>query len=210
MTDEAARFLEAIEKLRVTWFKLSLLAPFCTGMRPEEMQALRSGSFSFGEEPSVIITSVVPHGSNKIVDYPKTDAGRRTIPIDPYFADMAKAWIDKKTEMILDMGLNPSMRMPLMSNVTRSHTYNTWRRKWVEFIDENGFSGIRPYALRHTYATLNLANGENIKTVSVLMGHESPSCTLDLYAGYAPNTAVGIGSRFVSYIHSVAADYDFT
>ena len=67
-------------------------------------------------------------------------------------------------------------------------------------MDENGFSGIRPYALRHTYATLNLANGENIKTVSVLMGHASPSYTLDLYAGYVPNTGLGIGTRYMNLL----------
>ena len=207
MPDEAARFLEAVEKLVLTWFKVSLLALFCTGMRPEEMQALRTGSFAFGSEPSVIITSVVPHGSNKIVDYPKTDAGRRTIPIDSLFADATKQWIDMKSEMIEDLGLIPSMRMPLMSNGVTPYAYNTWRKQWVKFIDENGFSGIRPYALRHTYATQNLANGENIKTVSVLMGHESPSYTLDLYAGYVPNTSVGIGSRYISYIRSVGHEY---
>ena len=37
--------------------------------------------------------------------------------------------------------------------------------------------------------------GENIKTVSVLMGHASSAYTLDLYAAYVPNT--GIGARCV-------------
>lgn len=112
--------------------------------------------------------------------------------------------------MIEDLGLMPTMRMPLMSDGPKPYAYNTWRKQWGKFIDENGFSGIRPYALRHTYATQNLANGENIKTLSVLMGHESPSYTLDLYAGYVPNTAMGIGSRYIDYIRSSARDCGFT
>ncbi len=79
----------------------------------------------------------------------------------------------------------------------------------MKFIEENGFAGIRPYSLRHTFATLNLANGENIKTVSVLMGHESLSYTLDLYAGYVPNTATGIGERYIDYIRSAGQDCGF-
>lgn len=210
MADEAARFLEAIEKLPLGWFKLSLLSLFCTGIRPEEMQALLSGSFLFGEvEPATRITGVVKHGGVEITEYPKTDAGRRTIPIASLLANTAKEWIAVKSQMIEDMGLLPTMRMPLMSNGPKPYAYNTWRKQWVKFIDENGFSGIRPYALRHTYATQNLANGENIKTLSVLMGHESPSYTLDLYAGYVPNTAVGIGSRYIDYIRSTAKDCGF-
>lgn len=210
MADEAARFLEAVEKLPLGWFKLSLLSLFCTGIRPEEMQALMSGSFLFGEvEAATRITGAVKHGGIEITEYPKTNAGRRTIPIASLLADTAKEWIAVKSQMMEDMGLLPTMRMPLMSNGPKPHAYNTWRRQWVKFIDDNGFSGIRPYALRHTYATQNLANGENIKTLSVLMGHESPSYTLDLYAGYVPNTAMGIGSRYIDYIRSTAKDCGF-
>ena len=41
---------------------------------------------------------------------------------------------------------------------------------------------------------LNLANGENIKTVSVLMGHASSGYTLDPYADYVLTTGVGWAS----------------
>ena len=74
-------------------------------------------------------------------------------------------------------------------------------KAWID-TKSAGFEGIRPYALRHTFATLNLANGENIKTVSVLMGHASSAYTLDLYAGYVPNTGIGIGSRYMSFLRA--------
>lgn len=63
---------------------------------------------------------------------------------------------------------------------------------------------MRPYALRHTFATLNLANGENIKTVSALMSHTSSAYELDLYAGYAPNTGLGIGTRYMNFLRRAA------
>ena len=201
MEDEAARFLEAVMKLPLSWFKLSLLVLLGIGARPEEMQAIISGSFLFGEEESAIrITGAVPRGGIVIVDYPKTDAGRRTVPIDDLLADTGKAWIAMKSQMMEDLGFTPTLKMPLMSDTVHPHAYNTWKKLWDKFMDENGFGGIRPYALRHTYATLNLANGENIKTVSVLMGHASPSYNLDLYAGYVPNTGLGIGTRYMNLL----------
>ncbi|WP_251178302.1 hypothetical protein [Adlercreutzia agrestimuris] len=48
----------------------------------------------------------------------------------------------------------------------------------------------------------NLAHGESIKTVAVLMGYASPSYTLDLYAGYVPNTGLGIGKRYMSVLQA--------
>lgn len=53
------------------------------------------------------------------------------------------------------------------------------------------FAGTRPYALRPTFATINLARGENIKTVSVLLGHADASYTLDLHVGFIPATTRG-------------------
>ena len=38
-------------------------------------------------------------------------------------------------------------------------------------MEKVGFEGVRPYALRHTFATINLARGENIKTISVTVSY---------------------------------------
>ena len=103
-----------------------------------------------------------------------------------------------------EMGFKPTMSMPLCSPGITIWSYQNWKRHWDEFARKTGFEGVRPYALRHTFATLNLANGENIKTVSVLMGHASSAYTLDLYAGYVPNTGLGIGTRYMNYLRRSA------
>lgn len=51
---------------------------------------------------------------------------------------------------------------------------------------------------------MNLANGENIKTVAVLMGRASSACTLGLYAVYVPNTGIGIGTRSMNFLGATA------
>ena len=45
-----------------------------------------------------------------------------------------------------------------------------------------GLSRIRFHDLRHTFATLALQNGVDIKTVSGMLGHYSAGFTLDTYA----------------------------
>ena len=205
MADEAARFLREVEMLPLGFMKLSMLLLLNTGMRPEEMLAVRTGNIIFGEDETVIkITSVVSNDGNKIVDYPKSDASRRSVPVDEYTAQVAKFWIELKSQQMRELGFKPTMSMPLCSPGMKAWSYQNWLRNWWKFVKKAGFEGVRPYALRHTFATLNLANGENIKTVSVLMGHASSAYTLDLYAGYVPNTGLGIGTRYMNFLRRAA------
>jgi integrase len=44
------------------------------------------------------------------------------------------------------------------------------------------YDGLHLHELRHTYGTLMVANGVDLKTVQYLMGHSSASVTLNLYA----------------------------
>lgn len=203
MADDAGRFLSEVEKLPLDYFKVSLLLLLNTGMRPEEMLAIHVGDIAFdGSEAAINIVSVLDRDGKKIRNYTKSDAGRRSVPIDAYTAGEVKAWIDIKSIQMKAMGLKPSMSMLVCGPDVIPRTYQSWLRDWRSFISSVGFEGIRPYALRHTFATLNLANGENIKTVSVLMGHASSAYTLDLYAGYVPNTGIGIGSRYMSLLRA--------
>lgn len=52
--------------------------------------------------------------------------------------------------------------------------------------DRAGLRRIRWHDLRHTFATLNIAIGENIKYISEQLGHTSIRITLDLYAHVIP------------------------
>jgi len=45
---------------------------------------------------------------------------------------------------------------------------------------------IRFHDLRHTYATLALASGENPKVISESLGHASVAITMDTYAHVMP------------------------
>jgi integrase len=48
--------------------------------------------------------------------------------------------------------------------------------------DKKKYKGLHLHELRHTYASLLVANGIDIKTVQYLMGHASAATTINLYA----------------------------
>ena len=51
-----------------------------------------------------------------------------------------------------------------------------------KILKDAGLEHIRFHDLRHTFATLALQNGVDVKTVSGMLGHYSAGFTLDTYA----------------------------
>ena len=44
------------------------------------------------------------------------------------------------------------------------------------------FPGLHPHTLRHTMATVSIANGADVVSVSKKLGHAAPSITLNIYS----------------------------
>ena len=196
--EDAAWLQHEIKMLPVGYLKVGLLLLMTNGMRPEEMLAVVSSSFQFGEESSVRIVGAVRRYGEGIEPYVKSDHSFRTAPIDAYTAETVKQWIEIKKEMLHEMGLIPKSNMPLISNHANVGTYEGFTKEWNRFRKKIGFKHVRLYALRHTFATINLARGENIKTISEIMGHSDASYTLDLYVGYVPSTGIGLSNRYMT------------
>ena len=123
----------------------------------------------------------------------------RTVPLDRYTASVVEAWIEEKRRSLDEMGLVLRSSTPLLGETGNPWSYNSFKKRWNAFVRKAGFAGTRPYALRHTFATINLARGGGgaIKTVSVLLGHADASYTLDLYVGFIPATTRGLANRYV-------------
>src|SRR5690606_25974641 len=69
---------------------------------------------------------------------------------------------------------------------TSRHDARAMRRAFDEGSREalrlTGLAGVRPYDLRHTFASLLMGAGEHPKIVADLMGHSKISLTLDTYS----------------------------
>lgn len=65
-----------------------------------------------------------------------------------------------------------------------------------------GLPSIRFHDLRHTFATLALQNGVDIKTVSGMLGHFSAGFTLDTYA-HVTNSAQKEAARTMGNVLAV-------
>jgi integrase len=59
---------------------------------------------------------------------------------------------------------------------------NLVNRHYQPALKDAGLPKIRFHDLRHTYASLLIEQGENIKYIQTQLGHSSPTVTLNIYA----------------------------
>lgn len=63
----------------------------------------------------------------------------------------------------------------VMSPDSLTTTFRNWGK-------EHGVKNFHPHKLRHTMATISIANGADVVSVSKKLGHSTPSITLDVYS----------------------------
>ena len=64
---------------------------------------------------------------------------------------------------------------------------NNWRRRtFNKALEKAGLRKVRIHDIRHSYATIRIAKGDNIADVSKQLGHSSVKITMDIYYHWIP------------------------
>ena len=73
-------------------------------------------------------------------------------------------------------------------------------REFDRRVERHALRRIRLHDLRHTWATLALASGVDVKVVSERLGHASTSITWDIYQHVTPAMASDAADRVAGLI----------
>lgn len=147
------------------------------GLREGEICALRLSDIDLEAKIGWVRQAIGRSDDGNYVKSAKN--GRmRDFPIPEPLAVVLARWIDTKSVRGGDYLLSASPKFPDPVVIGR---------KWSQLCDVMGFVGILGkapdfHALRHTYATVAIASGVDVKTVSSVLGHSSAAMTLDIYA----------------------------
>lgn len=142
-----------------------------TGLRLGELRGLRVRDVVAVPYPAVIVKRSVPQSgrTGAIIERATTKSGRsRLVPLsEPVQPVIARWTVDREPDDLV---------FPAPSG-GYLHAQN-WRRAvhWTTTSE-----GRRPHDLRHTAASLWIAAGIDIKTVSSWLGHSTAKLTLDTY-----------------------------
>ena len=165
-----------------TYFKLII----ATGMRRGECCGLKWSDIDYERKSIHIQRNVVKiTGEDIIVKDTKTAAGDRYVYFSPEMESLLKEYY---RECVWQADAYENRELTTDDFVFRKHDSQdpmtpstfTWRFKLI--LKKNGLpEKLNVHSLRHSNASLLIANGADVATVAGLLGHSQPSTTLDIY-----------------------------
>ena len=74
-----------------------------------------------------------------------------------------------------------------------------------KLLEQNGLRHIRFHDLRHTFATMAISSGVDVKTLSSMLGHYSAGFTLDTYTHITNDMQRGAAEKIGGFMESATA-----
>ena len=155
---------------------LGVLIGIFTGMRIGEICALKWEDIDFDNKlinvnktAQRIYNPLDEFEKSKIIITPcKTEHSQRSIPIAPDLYKMLKTLKTSDNDYVLT-GTNKLIEP------------RTFRKYYTKMMNDCGVTPIKFHSLRHTFASINIENGTDVKTISEILGHSDISITLQTY-----------------------------
>jgi integrase len=145
-----------------------------TGLRFGELTGLNVEDVDIGARRIRVRRSMTQVGGKLVEGNPKSDAGRRSVPIPERLMPALKARLDARPAGA------PAIASPRGSRLSLEN----WKRavNWRKSVTEIGRAALRVHDLRHTYASLSRRAGADLRLLQKAMGHASVTVTTHTYA----------------------------
>ena len=180
---QVMELFEYLEKEPLQYKTLITLLVY-TGMRRGEILGLKWNDVDFTHK-TINIQRALLYLPNKGVfeDTPKTANSNRIIKVSDMALQLLKKYKNNQIEQRLQCG-------DLWQNT--DYVFTQWNGKAIHpdsltswfhhFVKKNDLPDVSIHSLRHTNASLLIANGVNITTVSKRLGHTTTATTTKIYA----------------------------
>jgi integrase len=177
-------------------FRVMVFLDAATGLRRSELLALKWEDIDFDRLQINVRHSIYLN----VIGNCKTEASRKPVPIDPIVAADLWSWKqDTRYAQASDWvfasprtrGRRPYWPDSLLSRVIRPAAVRAGIQKHIGW-----------HTFRHSFSTILVANGENVKVVQELMRHANCRCTLEIYSQAPSDAKRGAQHRLVEMLRS--------
>ncbi len=157
-------------------FRVMVFLDAATGLRRSELFALKWGDVEFENLQIVVQRSIY----RSVVGNCKTEASKKPVPMDPILAAELWAWkqhssYNQPYDWVFasprTKGKHPYWPDIILSRIVRPAATRAGIQKHVGW-----------HTFRHSFSTMLIGNGENVKVVQELMRHSNCRSTLEIYS----------------------------
>ncbi len=190
--DEIPPLLKHADEPYRTLFLMAIL----TGMRRGEILGLQWGDIDWHSNLIHVRRTLYYHTKEELVGQedtqkwrfstPKSLKSNRTIEMSPRLREALELHRLISPRSSYDLVFCTPQGKPL-------HAENMVKREFLPALSRAGLRRVRFHDLRHTYTTLLLAQGVNVKLIQAQLGHASIQTTLDRYGHLLPEAHLGFG-----------------
>jgi integrase len=175
-------------------FRVMVFLDAATGLRRSELFALKWGDVEFENLQIVVQRSIY----RNVVGNCKTEASKKPVPMDPILAAELWAWkqassYNQSYDWVFasprSKGNNPYWPDIVLSRIVRPAVVRAGIQKHVGW-----------HTFRHSFSTLLIANGENVKVAQELMRHANCRSTLEIYSQARIQAKRGAQQRVIQMI----------
>lgn len=114
-----------------------------------------------------------------------------------------KKWQEKAAELA-GSAWNNEMNLVFTNEFGEHLTNETVYKTYKRIVTELGRPDLKFHDLRHTYATISLEAGDDIKTLQSNLGHATASFTLDRYGHVSDNMRLKSAKNMEKFIRKVS------
>ena len=195
--EDVRKFLSTAKEALWPYYYLFYTMLF-SGLRRSEALALTWGNIDLDLcVLSVTQTLYKPMNGKYVISPPKTRKSRRQVTLSPSLTLLLCEYREQAETNRLLLGTmlkdtNFVFARPDGTPLDPSTVTHVFHK----IIRKAGLEGLRLHDLRHSYASLMLAAGVNVKAISQSMGHSNIGITLDTYSHLLPGMGKIAAERF--------------
>ena len=173
-----------------------------TGMRRGELLALEWSDVDYKNKLIHITKNLVTSaGVKDVIHPPKTKAGKRDVKVDSNTLAILRHWQAIQAKLTLANGLQSTGIVFTNDDLKGYQNVNKLRLWLIRIAEQAELPRIKVHGFRHTYATLAIQAGMNIKQLQYQLGHDDVQTTLSVYSGLTESDKAKTADVFTSLVN---------
>lgn len=186
LTDEQARkFVALLFEEPDIRIKTALMLLITSGLRRGELCGIELSDLDFDNRLVHVLRAAQYQKRKGVTEVPtKNRSSRRAVKLPGFMMDILRDYLDWRVSQRFSLG---SLWRGEQERLFVQHdgrpinpdTINYWLEK---FIAKNNLPRITPHGLRHTFATLQITSGVDIRTLQSRTGHAQASTLVNIYS----------------------------